>query len=132
MNCVPTVLALHIEVALDASESDANRSRAHIYIRQGILFLKQREDLPTVRRTLGVLESVLAQKDLLSTNNFGTTSFDRSNQWNDRVPTDSGTEHPTEFSIMSSLEIGGDSDTWFDELQRYDFMDNIGWDIMGM
>lgn len=63
-SCIPMVLALYTEMALDASETEANRSMALVYIHQDMLLLNELRDFPLIQRAVSIFEVVLEQKDL--------------------------------------------------------------------
>ncbi|CAG7566052.1 unnamed protein product [Fusarium equiseti] len=61
---ITALLALHIESALDASESDLIRSMARISIQYTMLALNQIQDTPAIKRALPAFEMVLSKKKL--------------------------------------------------------------------
>ncbi|KAJ5965720.1 transcriptional regulator family: Fungal Specific TF [Penicillium waksmanii] len=58
------LLALHIESALDPTETDLVRSMAHISISQTMLVLTQGKEIPALKRALPLFEEILAKKNL--------------------------------------------------------------------
>jgi hypothetical protein len=64
---MPALLALHIETALDPSETDLVRSMAKLSISQTMLVLDQVKDVPAISRALPAFEMVLSKKNLYST-----------------------------------------------------------------
>lgn len=58
------LLALHIETALDADETEINRSMARISISQTILLLNQGREIPVLKRALPVFEEIIRKKNL--------------------------------------------------------------------
>lgn len=63
---MPALLALHIEIALDPSETDLVRSMAKLSINQTMLVLDQVKDVPAISRALPAFEMVLSKKNLYS------------------------------------------------------------------
>lgn len=66
MTAIPMLLALHIETALDTSESDLIRSMARISIGQSMLALGELKEIPVIKRAIPIFEMVLAKKNLYS------------------------------------------------------------------
>lgn len=64
MTAIPTLLALHIESALDTSETDLVRSMSRISIGQTVLVLNELKEIPVIRRAIPIFEMVLAKKNL--------------------------------------------------------------------
>ncbi|RSL54089.1 hypothetical protein CEP54_010067 [Fusarium duplospermum] len=64
---MPALLALHIETALDPSETDLVRSMAKLSINQTMLVIDQVKDVPAISRALPAFEMVLSKKNLYST-----------------------------------------------------------------
>uniref|UniRef100_A0A8H7K7D3 Xylanolytic transcriptional activator regulatory domain-containing protein n=1 Tax=Bionectria ochroleuca TaxID=29856 RepID=A0A8H7K7D3_BIOOC len=58
------LLALHIESALDPTETDLIRSLARISISQIMIILNHGKEIPALKRALPVFEEVLARKNL--------------------------------------------------------------------
>ncbi|CAG9970344.1 unnamed protein product [Clonostachys byssicola] len=58
------LLALHIESALDLTETDLIRSMARISINQIMIILSHGKEIPALKRALPVFEEVLAKKNL--------------------------------------------------------------------
>ncbi|KAJ4215839.1 hypothetical protein NW759_009699 [Fusarium solani] len=67
VSTMPALLALHIETALDPSETDLVRSMAKLSISQTMLVLDQVKDVPAISRALPAFEMVLSKKNLYST-----------------------------------------------------------------
>ncbi|RGP77145.1 cutinase transcription factor 1 beta [Fusarium longipes] len=61
---ITALLALHIESALDSSESDITQSMARISIQYTMLAINQIQDLPAIKRALPAFEMVLTKKRL--------------------------------------------------------------------
>ncbi|KAG5657357.1 hypothetical protein KAF25_005921 [Fusarium avenaceum] len=61
---ITALLALHIESALDASESSLMRSMARISIQHTMLALVQVEDNPAVKRAFPVFEMILSKNNI--------------------------------------------------------------------
>ncbi|EAU36048.1 predicted protein [Aspergillus terreus NIH2624] len=70
MTAIPTLLALHIESALDTSETDLIRSMSRISIGQTMLVLNELREIPVIKRAMPIFEVVLAKKNLYPTS-FG-------------------------------------------------------------
>ena len=66
MTAIPMLLALHIETALDTSETDLIRSMARISIGQSLLALGELKEIPVIKRAIPIFEMVLAKKNLYS------------------------------------------------------------------
>ncbi|CAH0057678.1 unnamed protein product [Clonostachys solani] len=61
---IAALLALHIESALDLTETDLIRSMARISINQIMIILSHGKEIPALKRALPVFEDVLARKNL--------------------------------------------------------------------
>lgn len=61
---IPTLLALHIESALDPTETQLIRSMSLISINQAMLVLAEGRDIPVLRRALPIFEKILAKNNL--------------------------------------------------------------------
>ena len=59
-----TLLAFHIEAALDTNESDLVHSMSHISISQTMLLLSQGKDIPAIKGALPLFEEILTKKRL--------------------------------------------------------------------
>lgn len=58
------LLALHIESALDPTETDLVQSMARISISQTMLLLSQGKDIPVLKRAVPIFEDILTKKNL--------------------------------------------------------------------
>jgi hypothetical protein len=58
------LLALHIESAVDTSESDLVRSMARISISQAMLILTQGKEIPALKRALPIFNHILTKENL--------------------------------------------------------------------
>ncbi|KAL2673668.1 hypothetical protein Neosp_012111 [[Neocosmospora] mangrovei] len=67
VSTMPALLALHIETALDPSETELVRSMAKLSINQTMLVIDQVKDVPAISRALPAFEMVLSKKNLYST-----------------------------------------------------------------
>lgn len=67
------LLALHIESALDTTETTLIRSMSQISISQMMLFLKQGREIPVLKRALPIFEKILTKNKLylVPSNNLG-------------------------------------------------------------
>lgn len=66
VTAMPTLLALHIESALDTSETDLTRSMSRISISQMMLVLGELKEIPVIKRAIPIFEMVLSKKGLSS------------------------------------------------------------------
>ncbi|KAH8738441.1 hypothetical protein BGZ61DRAFT_440039 [Ilyonectria robusta] len=66
ITAMPTLLALHIESALDTSETDLVRSMSRISISQMMLVLGELKEIPVIKRAIPIFEMVLSKKSLSS------------------------------------------------------------------
>ncbi|KAM3545532.1 hypothetical protein ARSEF1564_001526 [Beauveria bassiana] len=64
MTAVPALLALHLEAALDPSESELVRSMSRISISQAMLALYQLREIPAVKKAIPLYELILSRKKL--------------------------------------------------------------------
>ncbi|OAA41943.1 Fungal transcriptional regulatory protein [Beauveria brongniartii RCEF 3172] len=64
MTTVPALLALHLEAALDPSESELVRSMSRISISQAMLALYQLREIPAVKKAIPLFELILSRKKL--------------------------------------------------------------------
>ncbi|RMJ17995.1 hypothetical protein CDV36_002310 [Fusarium kuroshium] len=122
---MPALLALHIETALDPSETDLVRSMAKLSINQTMLVIDQVKDFPAISRALPAFEMVLSKKNLYSTStsHFGSV----------RSPSNQGQQ--SESSVLlhehnhidsSHIELGEHLSPHGDFL-GFDFLDR--WEI---
>ena len=61
---IAALLALHIESALDPTETDLIRSMSQISISQTMLLLTQGRDIPVLKRALPKFEEILIKSNL--------------------------------------------------------------------
>lgn len=66
ITAMPTLLALHIESALDTSETDLIRSMSRLSISQTMLVLGELKEIPVIKRAIPIFEMVLSKKGLCS------------------------------------------------------------------
>ncbi|KAJ9143305.1 Fusaric acid cluster transcription factor FUB12 [Pleurostoma richardsiae] len=128
-SCVPAVLALYIEVALDDSESDLTRSMARMHIIQGMLLLKQLQEFPSIQRALLAFDWVLTQKDLLSATPPpelppNAPSLPRGGFLSDPDEKPATEQDSTAFN-STTPDLFGESGQWFEEFLGFDFLDNL-------
>ncbi|KAK2928006.1 hypothetical protein FoTM2_010867 [Fusarium oxysporum f. sp. vasinfectum] len=72
--CIPILVALHVEIALDPSESEVNQSISRISISRLMLILNQMKEIPSIAQVLPVFEHVLAKRNLVSPKTDVTSS----------------------------------------------------------
>ncbi|KAK2751506.1 hypothetical protein CKAH01_17887 [Colletotrichum kahawae] len=119
---IPIALALHIEAALDATESIATKSMSLIYIRQGKLILEQLQDSPVMKRVLSIFEWALDRVDLnpgaIEDRHSGNAvrAGAQQNECVDRVGI--AVEHDFE-------EMFDQMEPWFGDFLGLDFLDNL-------
>ncbi|KAI3546636.1 hypothetical protein CSPX01_04291 [Colletotrichum filicis] len=119
---IPIALALHIETALDATESNATKSMSLIYVRQGLLILEQLQDSPVMKRVLSIFEWALTRLDLIP-----EVSQDKQLCGGVRAGSDQdgsvdqvGTSTGQEFGEMLDQ-----MEPWFGDFLGLDFLDNL-------
>ncbi|UQC90074.1 uncharacterized protein CLUP02_15605 [Colletotrichum lupini] len=119
---IPIALALHIETALDATESSATKSMSLIYIRQGLIILEQLQDSPVMKRVLSIFEWALTRLDLIP-----EVSQDKQLSGGVRAGSDQdgsvdqvGTSTGQEFGEMLDQ-----MEPWFGDFLGLDFLDNL-------
>ncbi|KAK8141082.1 hypothetical protein G3M48_000878 [Beauveria asiatica] len=71
MTTVPALLALHLEAALDPSESELVRSMSRISISQAMLALYQLREIPAVKKAIPLFELILSRKKLYDESSRG-------------------------------------------------------------
>lgn len=64
MTTMPALLVLHLEAALDPSESDLVRSMSRISISQTMLALNQLREIPAIKKAIPLFELILSRKKL--------------------------------------------------------------------
>ncbi|XWW95611.1 hypothetical protein V2A60_003576 [Cordyceps javanica] len=64
MTTIPALLALHLEAALDPSESELVRSMSRISISQAMLALNQLREIPAIKKAIPLFEMILSRKKL--------------------------------------------------------------------
>uniref|UniRef100_A0A8H7NGJ1 Transcription factor domain-containing protein n=1 Tax=Bionectria ochroleuca TaxID=29856 RepID=A0A8H7NGJ1_BIOOC len=123
---VPALLALHIEMALDLSETELARSMARVSINQTMLALGQMQHVPAIKRGLPAFESVLAKKDL-----YQVTGRSQAEKASPRIPT-TGQHAPDDATHPSSVPQRGvssadsglvDYPSFPEDFLGYDFLD---------
>ncbi|CAH0000107.1 unnamed protein product [Clonostachys byssicola] len=122
---VPALLALHIEMALDLSETELTRSMARVSINQTMLALGQMQHVPAIKRGLPAFESVLAKKDL-----YHVTGHSNAEKASPRIP---ASRHAPDDSAyppsvpqpgVSSADSGlVDYPSFPEDFLGYDFLD---------
>ncbi|KAM3444676.1 hypothetical protein NHJ13734_001178 [Beauveria thailandica] len=76
MTTVPALLALHLEAALDPSESELVRSMSRISISQAMLALYQLREIPAVKKAIPLFELILSRKKLYHESSSGGPADD--------------------------------------------------------
>ncbi|CAH0053554.1 unnamed protein product [Clonostachys solani] len=123
---VPALLALHIETALDLSETELARSMARVSINQTMLALGQMQHVPAIKRGLPAFESVLAKKDL-----YQVTGRSHAEKASPRIPA-AGQHAPYDGAHLSSVLQPGissadsgltDYPSFPEDFLGYDFLD---------
>ncbi|CAH0023964.1 unnamed protein product [Clonostachys rhizophaga] len=123
---VPALLALHIEMALDLSETELARSMARVSINQTMLALGQMQHVPAIKRGLPAFESVLAKKDL-----YQATGRSHAEKASPRIPV-AGQHAPDDGNHPSSVPQPGvssadpslaDYPSFPEDFLGYDFLD---------
>ncbi|KAJ4171932.1 hypothetical protein NW754_007528 [Fusarium falciforme] len=99
VSTMPALLALHIETALDPSETDLVRSMAKLSISQTMLVLDQIKDVPAISRALPAFEMVLSKKNLYSTPSSHSES----------MQSPSAQDRPNQSSALLHAHTGIDS-----------------------
>ncbi|KAK7450972.1 hypothetical protein Landi51_05288 [Colletotrichum acutatum] len=115
-------LALHIETALDAVESNATKSMSLIYIRQGLLILEQLQDLPVMKRILSIFEWALNRLDLIP-------EASRDKQLSDGIHAgmvqDGSVDQMGASTDHEFGEMLDQMEPWFGDFLVLDFIDNL-------
>ncbi|EEU36362.1 uncharacterized protein NECHADRAFT_52568 [Fusarium vanettenii 77-13-4] len=118
VSTMPALLALHIETALDPSETDLVRSMAKLSINQTMLVIDQVKDVPAISRALPAFEMVLSKKNLYSTPSSHSESM--------QSPSNQG---PNQSSVLLHAHTDIDSHTGLGEhLSPYG--DFLGFDFL--
>ncbi|KAM3491082.1 hypothetical protein MY3957_005648 [Beauveria namnaoensis] len=86
MTAVPALLALHLEAALDPSESELVRSMSRISISQAMLALYQLREIPAVKKAIPLFELILSRKKLYDGSGGPADDDDDDNDDNDDAP----------------------------------------------
>ncbi|KAL0776044.1 hypothetical protein CaCOL14_007331 [Colletotrichum acutatum] len=119
---IPIALALHIETALDAVESNATKSMSLIYIRQGLLILEQLQDLPVMKRILSIFEWALNRLDLIP-------EASRDKQLSDGIHAgmvqDGSVDQMGASTDHEFGEMLDQMEPWFGDFLVLDFIDNL-------
>ncbi|KAK1522335.1 uncharacterized protein CCOS01_10047 [Colletotrichum costaricense] len=119
---IPIALALHIETALDATESNATKSMSLIYIRQGLLILEQLQDSPVMKRVLSIFEWALTRLDLIP-------EVSQDKQVSDGVRAGSEQDGSVDQVGASTGQEFGEMldqmEPWFGDFLGLDFLDNL-------
>lgn len=84
MTAVPALLALHLQAALDPSESELVRSMSRISISQAMLALYQLREIPAVKKAIPLFELILSRKKLY--NGSGGPADDHDHDDDDDAP----------------------------------------------
>ncbi|KIW35708.1 uncharacterized protein PV07_02392 [Cladophialophora immunda] len=125
---ITALLALHIESALDPTETDLVRSMARISISQTMLVLTQGKEIPALKRALPVFEEILSKKNLylVPSNDLGQVPAQSHPQSNDL--TDAQASPRTQVGGVSPHLEQRESNPLFDvDFLGFDFLDE--WQI---
>ncbi|KAK1486949.1 hypothetical protein CABS01_13082 [Colletotrichum abscissum] len=119
---IPIALALHIETALDATESSATKSMSLIYIRQGLIILEQLQDSPVMKRVLSIFEWALTRLDLIP-------EVSQDKQVSDGVRAGSDQDGSVDQVGASTGQEFGEMldqmEPWFGDFLGLDFLDDL-------
>ncbi|KAL6232810.1 hypothetical protein BDW75DRAFT_216838 [Aspergillus navahoensis] len=118
---ITALLALHIESALDSSESSLIRSMARISIQHTMLALEQIQDIPAIKRALPAFEMVLSKNKLYP------ASFRDIEQVNTMPPV-SHDDTLNDGNILPSTQA--DLALSQDEQQLFSYGDFLGFDFL--
>ncbi|KAH6890680.1 hypothetical protein B0T10DRAFT_486434, partial [Thelonectria olida] len=124
---MPALLALHIESALDPSETDLVRAMARISINQTMLVLNEGREIPAIKRALPAFEAVLSKKNLcpVPLNNTEPTSCQSPSDQHSLNETHASPH--TDFSMVCSQIGQGEHPSLYGDILGFDFLD--GWQI---
>ncbi len=117
---MPALLALHLEAALDPSESDLVHSMSRISISQTMLALHQLREIPAIKKAIPLFELILARKNLYSSS-AATTSVPH-------VAAQCESQRPLQPDAETDDAPRGESfDSFVQEFLEYDTLGN--WDF---
>lgn len=122
MTAMPALLALHLEAALDASETELVRSMSRISISQTMLALNQLREIPVIKKAIPLFELILARKNLYM--NPTATSVSEATRQDDSVW--NGVD-PLNRNDVPHDESRESFDLFIQEMLEYDTLDK--WDF---
>ncbi|KAH7109788.1 hypothetical protein EDB81DRAFT_375234 [Dactylonectria macrodidyma] len=123
--CIPILLALHIETALDTAELDVTRSMSRISISQAMLVLKHMAEIPPIQQILPIFERVLARHNLTpcTTDALNSNALQRNPE-----PTTNKEVHDAPwyagFFATGWQDLPDFDDFSFDDFTGFEFVDN--------
>ncbi|KAH7142085.1 fungal-specific transcription factor domain-containing protein [Dactylonectria macrodidyma] len=121
---MPAVLALHVESALDHSETEIIRSMSFISISRTMLILEQLRHIPAIKRGLPIFELVLSKKKLWSPPPAHT---ERESPSSASVQDNRQEVSDTQIISPASEPAPGDKPMFLGDFLGFDFLDR--WEI---
>ncbi|KAJ6122689.1 hypothetical protein N7512_005154 [Penicillium capsulatum] len=126
MTVIPTLLALHIESALDTSETDLIRSMSRMSIGQTMLVLNELKEIPVIKRAIPIFEIVLAKKNLGSNALAAAERNPRTIPANERDRNESDASRP-QSGVFLPQDAQGDYTSFLGDFMDFDVLDR--WEI---
>ncbi|KAI5462052.1 hypothetical protein BGZ63DRAFT_423354 [Mariannaea sp. PMI_226] len=124
-SCIHTALAIHIEMALDESGSEINRSMSQLSIQRSMLLLRELKDDPVLQQAIPIFERVLVQTNLipasLMTQAQQSTTSPPSSQRHDNHSSPSQIDSGADGAILQ--DSLGEYSLWFKDFLGFDFLD---------
>lgn len=126
MTAIPTLLALHIESALDTSETDLIRSMSRISIGQTILVLNELREIPVIKRAIPIFEMVLAKKNLYP-GALATAERDPVPAMVDKRDRNQSNTSRPQSGVTMPQDVQGDYTSFLGDFMDFDVLDR--WEI---
>lgn len=124
---MPTLLALHIESALDTSETDLIRSMSRISISQTMLVLGELKEIPVIKRAIPIFEMVLSKKSLYSVPHATAEQHVLQTPADEFSRNESHTSSRTQSGVFLLQEAQGEYSSFLGDFMDFDLLDR--WEL---
>lgn len=127
ISTIIALLALHIETALDPTETDLVHSMARISISQTMLVLTEGKEIPALKRALPLFEDIISKKRLFLVSNTVCDAPTQLQSEGDSFTDMYALPHTHVGTSLSQIEQWGDDQMLYGDYLGFEFLDQ--WQI---
>lgn len=127
ISTIIALLALHIETALDPTETDLVHSMARISISQTMLVLTEGKEIPALKRALPLFEDIISKKRLFLVSNTVCDAPTQLQSEGDSFTDMYALPHTHVGTSLSQIEQWGDDQMLYGDYLEFEFLDQ--WQI---